>query len=75
MTRAGRPWHRLGAALRRRRRRPVAALAGCSSGHALLEFGLTLPILMSAGMYGLEIAYMHTTNMAVSQAIPAPRRQ
>jgi Flp pilus assembly protein TadG len=36
-------------------------------GNALIEFGLMLPILLTAGMYGLEMAWMQATNMQVSQ--------
>jgi len=46
---------------------PVKALANCRSGNALVEFALMLPILTTAGMYGLETAWMHTANMQVSQ--------
>lgn len=44
-----------------------AELAGCRAGTALTEFALILPLLLTIGMYGLEIAWMQATNMQVSQ--------
>ena len=38
-----------------------------TSGVAAIEFGFMLPILMTAGMYGTELAYMGTINMRISQ--------
>jgi len=37
------------------------------SGVALIEFAIVLPILTVIGMYGVEIAYMASVNMQVSQ--------
>lgn len=45
----------------------LKALAGCRSGNSLIEFALILPVLLTAGMYGLEMAWMQATNMQVSQ--------
>ncbi|MET0588998.1 MAG: pilus assembly protein TadE [Novosphingobium sp.] len=38
-----------------------------TSGLAATEFALMLPVLMSMGMYGAEIAYMTSVNMQVNQ--------
>lgn len=37
------------------------------SANALIEFAYTLPILITLAMYGVELAYMSTVNMQVSQ--------
>lgn len=37
------------------------------SGVATIEFALTLPIFMTVGFYGIEISYMSSINMQVSQ--------
>jgi Flp pilus assembly pilin Flp len=37
------------------------------SGAALIEFAVALPVLITLGMYGTELAYMATVNMEVSQ--------
>jgi len=42
-------------------------LRASRSGLAAVEFALALPILMTLGMYGAEIAYMASVNMQVSQ--------
>lgn len=47
--------------------RRAAALRDSRSGVAMTEFALILPILMAFGMYGLEIAYMASIDMQVSQ--------
>jgi Flp pilus assembly protein TadG len=47
-------------ALARRLKRDV-------SGVALIELALTFPILTTIGMYGVEISYMSSVNMQVSQ--------
>lgn len=47
--------------------RRAAALRESRSGVAMTEFALVLPILMAFGMYGLEIAYMASIEMQVSQ--------
>lgn len=49
------------------RRRVTARLLPDCSGNAVMEFALVLPILLTMGMYGTEIAYMSTVNMEVSQ--------
>lgn len=43
------------------------ALKDNSSGVALIEFALVLPVMTGIGMYGVEIAYMSSVNMQVSQ--------
>lgn len=51
--------------------RPSASLFGRiardRSANALIEFAYSLPILLTLGMYGTELAYMATVNMQVSQ--------
>lgn len=47
--------------------RRLRALRDCRSGVALMEFALCLPLLMGLGMYGMEIAYMASVDMQVSQ--------
>jgi len=37
------------------------------SGAALIEFALILPLFITLGLYGVEIAYMNTVSMQVSQ--------
>lgn len=37
------------------------------SGASLVEFAITFPILATMGMYGIEIAYMASVNMQISQ--------
>ena len=36
-------------------------------GNAIIEFAVALPILVTLGMYGTELAYMAVVNMQVSQ--------
>ena len=48
-------------------KRRIAALRACRSGIALVEFALCLPVLMTLGMYGIEIAYMASVDMQLSQ--------
>ena len=38
-----------------------------TAGNSLIEFAVALPLLITLGMYGTELAYMATTNMQVSQ--------
>lgn len=42
-------------------------LAPDTSAFSLIELGLVLPILMTLGLYGAEIASMATANMQISQ--------
>ncbi|MBU6267800.1 MAG: pilus assembly protein TadE [Sphingomonadales bacterium] len=42
-------------------------LAACRAGNSLTEFALMLPLLITAGMYGLEMTWMHNASMQVSQ--------
>lgn len=39
----------------------------CNSGAAAVEFAISLPILSTLGMYGIELAYMSSVNMQISQ--------
>lgn len=62
--------HRTSQTIGRRRTRLGALLGSLrrnTSGVALLEFALTLPVLTVMGMYGVEIAYMSSVNMQMSQ--------
>ncbi|MFD2578709.1 TadE/TadG family type IV pilus assembly protein [Novosphingobium colocasiae] len=38
-----------------------------AAGVAIMEFALVLPVLITLGFYGTEIAYMSTINMQISQ--------
>jgi len=55
------------AGLAGRTARGVRRLARNTSGVSIVEFALALPILGTMTFYGLEIAYMATINMQVSQ--------
>ncbi|MFZ5744525.1 MAG: TadE/TadG family type IV pilus assembly protein [Pseudomonadota bacterium] len=62
--------HRTSQTIARRRTRLgvlLASLRRNTSGVALVEFALTLPVLTAMGMYGVEIAYMSSVNMQMSQ--------
>lgn len=43
------------------------ALGGDRSGVSMIEFALILPILLTLGLYGTEVAYMTTVDMEVAQ--------
>lgn len=45
----------------------VGRLRADSRGAALIEFALVLPILITLGFYGTEVAYMAMANMQVGQ--------
>jgi hypothetical protein len=47
--------------------RPIAALARCSSGAALTEFALALPLLLTTGLWGVEVAHKAIMQMRLSQ--------
>ncbi|MBK9010195.1 TadE/TadG family type IV pilus assembly protein [Novosphingobium sp.] len=47
--------------------RLVASLIQSSSGVAAIEFAMILPLFTGLGMYGIEIAYMSSVNMRISQ--------
>lgn len=47
--------------------RLLRRLASDRCGNATIEMAIALPLLISMGMYGTEIAYMATVNMEVSQ--------
>jgi Flp pilus assembly protein TadG len=53
--------------LARPKRSLLRALWRSRSGVAMTEFALMLPILTATGMYGIEIAYMSSIHMQVSQ--------
>ncbi len=55
-------------------RKPMRRVAGVlkrlaseRSGNSLIEFAVALPLMLTLSMYGIEMAYMHTVNMQVSQ--------
>jgi hypothetical protein len=50
-----------------RHARPIAALARCHSGAALTEFALALPLLLTLGLWGVEVAHKAMMQMRVSQ--------
>jgi hypothetical protein len=52
-------------------KRRFGRLAGDRSGNSLIEFAISLPVLLTLGMYGIELANMATTNMQVSQVAMA----
>ena len=45
----------------------MGRLARDPSANSLIEFAYALPILLTLGMYGIELAYMATVNMQLSQ--------
>lgn len=47
--------------------RPLRALARATSGVALTEFALSMPFLLMAGLWGVELANFAVVNMRVSQ--------
>jgi Flp pilus assembly protein TadG len=47
-------------------RSPLTAIAD-RSGVAAVEFALCLPLMIGLGMYGMEVAYMASVNMQISQ--------
>ena len=49
------------------RARAITALARSSSGAALVEFALALPLLLTAGLWGAEIAHKAIMQMRISQ--------
>lgn len=51
----------------RRLRRLLGRLSGNSSGVAMTEFALSLPFMMTAGLWGVELANYALINMRVSQ--------
>ncbi|MDG2005538.1 MAG: pilus assembly protein TadE [Novosphingobium sp.] len=48
-------------------RRLIKRLRPDSAGNAAIEMAIALPVLITMGMYGTEIAYMASVNMQVSQ--------
>lgn len=49
------------------RKRTLRSLGGDRSGLALLEFALSLPIVLGLGCYGLEISNLALLNLRISQ--------
>lgn len=52
---------------RPRRLRPMRALLHNIEGVSVIEFALVLPLFMTLGMYGAEIAWLNATSLEVSQ--------
>lgn len=52
---------------RARLARTLRTLRGDQSGISVVEFALCLPVLLGLGMSGIEIAYLASVNMQVSQ--------
>lgn len=50
-----------------RLRRQARRLGSDRSGNAVIEFAFAMPVMLMLGMYGIELAYMATVNMEVSQ--------
>lgn len=53
--------------LRQRIARRLGTLRRDQSGVSVIEFAISLPIFVTLGMYGMEIAYMQTADMQISQ--------
>ena len=53
--------------LLRRTRQHFGLLARARSGVAAVEFALSLPLLLTAGLYGVETANLAVTHMRISQ--------
>jgi len=45
----------------------IAALARCTGGAAVTEFALVLPVLLTAGLWGVEIAHRAIMQMRINQ--------
>ncbi|MDT0508605.1 pilus assembly protein TadE [Novosphingobium sp. MMS21-SN21R] len=45
----------------------VRRLASCRSGVSVVEFALVMPVILSIGLYGVEIAYLNTVDMKLSE--------
>lgn len=52
-------------------KRPLVSLARDRSASSLIEFAYVMPVLLTVGMYGTEVAYMATVNMQLSQVAMA----
>lgn len=52
---------------KRRDPRLLRRLAADSSGVSFIELALVLPVLLTLGLYGTEVAYMAMTNMQVGE--------
>ncbi len=49
-------------------KRIMQQLSRCRSGVAMTEFALSMPLLMTAGLMGLETSYLAITQMKISDA-------
>lgn len=43
------------------------ALARCRSGVTLVEFAIAMPVILSMSLYGVELAYLNTIDMKLSE--------
>lgn len=50
-----------------RRARPLRSIARNTEAVSVMEFALVLPLFMTLGMYGAEIAWLNATSLEVSQ--------
>jgi Flp pilus assembly protein TadG len=48
-------------------RSALGALKDCASGVAMIEFALSLPIVLGMGCYGIELSNLALTNLRISQ--------
>lgn len=48
-------------------RETARRLSRDDAGNSMIEFALVMPVFLFLGMYGIELAYMATVNMEVSQ--------
>ncbi len=48
-------------------RRLSGVLADCTSGVTLVEFAVTMPVVLSMCFYGIELAYLNTVDMKLSE--------
>lgn len=44
-----------------------SALARCTSGVTIVEFAVAMPIVLSMSFYGIELAYLNTVDMKLSE--------
>ncbi len=50
-----------------RMRRFGCSLAQCRSGVSVVEFALVMPVILSIGLYGVEVAYLNTVDMKLGE--------
>ncbi len=48
-------------------RRLSSALARCRSGVTMVEFAVAMPVVLSMSSYGIELAYLNTVDMKLSE--------